>query len=304
MSSVKNIIVFGSTGQQGSAFIEGLSKYNTPSSIYNIFALSRNVTAGSSTRLSNLPGVKVIQVAKNYMDKPEQAFESTGLNVSDVHGVFNVQGYVSEAVELAQAKSIIDVSKKYGVKHFIQSSISFGGLEDTKAPGMEVKRQIEDYLIESGIGYTILRPTQFMDNLLPSSAFMFKISRTMLIRQTFYNNPSRKHQLISTRDIGHSGSESIHNPSKYLNRIIELAGDELTVQEIQDVYEKIMDKPIDLLAFWPLVSFVKWVSPLGPMSRFFDDHGFKVDIPKLREDLPEVEFEDLASFLKRYKASH
>ncbi|WWC91648.1 uncharacterized protein L201_006594 [Kwoniella dendrophila CBS 6074] len=301
--SVRNIVVFGATGQQGTAFIEALSARNTSISVqYPIYALSRNVNSSSSIRVSKLPGVKVIQVNKDYMDKPELALQATGLNVNEVYGVYSVQGYLSEKAELTQGKSIIDASKKWNVKHFIYSSISFGGLDDTGSAVMEVKRQVENHLISSGLGYTILRPTQFMDNLLPTSAFMFKISRTILLRHTFINHPDRKHQLISSRDIGKSGSQSIINPEKWLNQIIELAGDELTYREIEQIYKKVLNKEVEL-TYWPLASFVKFVSPLGPMARFFDDHGFKVNIPKLKEELPEVQYDDLRSFLTKFKAS-
>ncbi|WVW86099.1 hypothetical protein I302_108138 [Kwoniella bestiolae CBS 10118] len=296
---IKNVIVFGATGQQGTAFIEALSAHHDQ---YKIYALSRDPSTPSSIKLSALPGVEVVQVNKDYMDKPEMAFAATGLKEDEVYGVFNVQGYVSEKVELAQGKGIIVASKRWNVKHFIYSSISFGGLDDTNAAGMEVKRDIENYLISSGIAYTILRPTQFMDNLLPSSAFMFKISRTILLRQTFYNHPERKHQLISSRDIGKAGAEALSHPEKWLNVIIELAGDELTVQEIEDVYREVLGSEPSL-TFWGLAAFVRWVSPLGPMARFFDDHGFKVDIPQLKEDLPQVGLEDLRGYLQRYKAS-
>ncbi|KAK6909533.1 hypothetical protein I203_103553 [Kwoniella mangroviensis CBS 8507] len=297
--TVKNVVVFGATGQQGTAFIEALSSHNGQ---YKIYALSRNLSSSSSVKLSKLPGVEVVQVNKDYMDKPELAFTATGLKENEVYGVFNVQGYVSEKVELAQGKSIIVASKRWNVKHFIYSSVNFGGLDDTKAPGLEVKRDIEHYLISSGVPYTILRPTQFMDNLLPTSPFMFKISRTILLRQTFYNHPERKHQLISSRDIGRAGSEAIVNPDKWLNGIIELAGDELTVKEIEDVYTEVLGKAPEL-TYWPLAAFVKWVSPLGAMARFFDDHGCKVNIAQLKEDLPQVGFENLRSYLQRYKAS-
>ncbi|WWC71954.1 uncharacterized protein I206_105913 [Kwoniella pini CBS 10737] len=285
MSTIaQNIIVFGATGQQGASFIEALSTQNTLENVkYAIYALSRNPSSNQSTKLSNLPGVKVISVNKDYMNKPELAFEATGLKIDEIYGIFNVQGYVSDKVELAQGKAIIDASKKWNVKQFVYSSVSFGGLDDTKASGMEVKRDIENYLFESNLGYTILRPTQFMDNLLPNSAFI-------------------KHQLISIKDIGKTASQVIINSNKWLNKIIELAGDNLTIQEIENIYKEELNEPIEL-TYWPLATFVRWVSPLGPMAKFFDNYGFKVNINQLKKDLPEVEFEDFRTYLRRYKAS-
>ncbi|WWD19578.1 hypothetical protein CI109_104039 [Kwoniella shandongensis] len=302
MSDTKNIVVFGATGLQGTALINALTKYNTSTSTrFNVFAFSRSPSAPSSTRLASLPGVEVVEVAKDYMDDPTKAFEASGLAKGEVDGVFSVQGYVSEAAELKQGKTIIDVAKEWGVKHFIYSSVDLGDLDDTKVPVFEVKRQIENHLKSSGLDYTILRPAQFMDNLLPTSPFMFKISRTILLRHTFINHPERKHQLISSADIGKFAALAFSQPSEWRGKTVSLAGDQLTTDEIESVYKEVLGKEVEL-TYWPLARFVKIVSPLGPMARFFDDHGGKVDVQQIKNDLPEVE--DLRAFLQRYKASH
>lgn len=101
-AATKSIVVFGGTGQQGSAFIRGLGAYNASAPQYTIYLLSRDLTAGSTKRLESVPGVKVVQAAKNYMDEPGPAFEATGLKKGEVHGAFSVQGYISAEAQLHQ----------------------------------------------------------------------------------------------------------------------------------------------------------------------------------------------------------
>ncbi|TYJ58823.1 hypothetical protein B9479_000255 [Cryptococcus floricola] len=297
----KIIVVFGATGQQGSALINALAEYNTPTPQYTILALSRSPLAPSSVALGSLPGVKVVPVARNYMDEPDKMFLDNGLGKGGVWGVFSVQGYVSEDVEWKQAKAIADASKAIEVKHFVYTGVSFGSLIDDPPLIFAVKRKVEQYIESINLPHTFLRPAQFMDNLLPTSPFLFKVSRTILLRRTFYNHPERKHQMVSCRDIGQMGALAFANPHHYLGKAVDLAGDEFTMEELEKRYEGIMGAPIQL-TFGVLASFVRWmVAPLGSMANFFDDYGYTVNIPELRKDMPDLE--DLDAFLKRYKGA-
>ncbi|WVQ72643.1 hypothetical protein IAR50_002202 [Cryptococcus sp. DSM 104548] len=296
------IVVFGATGQQGSALIKALAEYNTPSPTYTILALSRSPLSPSSLALGGLPGVKVVPVSKNYMDEPDKVLLEIGLGKGGVWGVFNVQGYVSEEVEWKQAKAIADTAKAIEVKHFVYSGISFSTLDLDNLPvPFAIKRKVEQYIESIDLPHTFLRPTQFMDNLLPTSASLFKISRTILLRKTFYNHPERKHQMVSSRDIGQMGALAFANPHHYLGKAIDLAGDGFTMEELERRYEAVMGAPIQL-TYGALAGFVKWmVAPLGSMASFFDNRGFIVNIPELKKDMPDLE--NLEAFLKRSQGS-
>lgn len=97
----KNIVVFGGTGQQGSAFVRALGKLNIPTQ-FTIYLLSRRPDVGS---LADVPGVTVVPVAQNYMNEPELALKATKLETGEVYGVFFVNGYVHEKEEVAQGES-------------------------------------------------------------------------------------------------------------------------------------------------------------------------------------------------------
>ncbi|ODN77675.1 hypothetical protein L202_04825 [Cryptococcus amylolentus CBS 6039] len=238
---------------------------------------------------------------QNYMDEPDKVFLDNGLGKGGVWGVFSVQGYVSEDVEWKQAKAIADASKAIEVKHFVYSGVSFGTLVNDPPLAFAVKRKVEQYIESINLPHTFLRPTQFMDNLLPTSPFLFKVSRTILLRRTFYNHPERKHQMVSCRDIGQMGALAFANPHQSLGKAVDLAGDEFTMEELEKRYEGIMGAPIQL-TFGVLAGFVRWmVAPLGSMANFYDDYGYSINIPELRKDMPELE--DLDAFLKRYKGA-
>ncbi|KAL1412743.1 hypothetical protein Q8F55_000490 [Vanrija albida] len=297
-AATKNIVVFGGTGQQGSAFIRALGAYNATSPTYTIYALSRDVAAGSSRRLEAVPGVKVVPAAKNYMDEPGLAFAATGLARGEVHGAFSVQGYISDKQQLHQGVAIADAAKEYGVKHLVYASFDLPD-KPTGWAEAEAKRKIENHIKESGIGYTILGDTDFMDNWLPTNKYMFKFSRTMVLWHS-YSDPNHKHQMISTRDIGRAGAKAIHEPEKYLGKKLRLAGDERTTAEIEAIYQEVMGKPIDTTYSIVALLMKKTIPMLHQMAEYFDHNDHPIPLEETRAILPDVE--SLREFLERYKA--
>ncbi|GFZ48661.1 hypothetical protein JCM24511_06410 [Saitozyma sp. JCM 24511] len=314
-SKTKTLVVFGATGNVGSALINNLAhtyqalvKNNTATStVFSIVAFVRDPNAGSAKRLSALPGVRIVHV-QNYMDEPAKAFEAAGLGKGEVYGVFSNQGYVDPKVEEAQGKAIIDAAAALGCSHFVYNSVDMGR-SSPPGPAFTSKYNVEEHLksifssptnASTGFGWTIIRPSQFMDNLLPSSAFMFKLSRTMLLRRTFYTHPERKHQMVSTRDIGRVSARAFEKPEEFKSRTICLSGDEFTMPELEAIYKEEMGEPIKE-TFATLVSIVKLLVPfLRQMAEAQDQEGFSADIPLLRKEFPDLE--DLRAFLRRYRA--
>jgi uncharacterized protein YbjT (DUF2867 family) len=118
------------------------------------------------------------------------------------------------------------------------------GRSSPPGPAFTSKYNVEEHLksistTKSGFSWTIIRPSQFMDNLLPSSPFMFKLTRTMLLRRTFYTHPERKHQMVSTRDIGRVSAWAFEHPEEFRGRTICLSGDEFTMPELEAIYNEV-----------------------------------------------------------------
>lgn len=147
---------------------------------------------------------------------------------------------------LCIGKAIADASLALGVHHLVYSSTDFGGLDDTGVSAFEAKRAVETHIRQitsspSGtpMGWTFLRPVQFMENFVPTAPFLFKMSRTVVLRYTFYKNPERKHQLIAVRDIGRAAALAFVNGPGWLNGVVRLAGDGLTTKQIDQVFKEV-----------------------------------------------------------------
>jgi hypothetical protein len=84
-----------------------------------------------------------------------------------------------------------------------------------------------------------------MDNWLPDAPGTLKFGRTVLLKYGFRTHPERKHQLVSARDIGIAGATALNRSDVYANKEIPLAGDELTMDELEKVHQEVMGGPVE-----------------------------------------------------------
>jgi uncharacterized protein YbjT (DUF2867 family) len=73
----------------------------------------------------------------------------------------------AQALDYRANIELIDRAKANQVKHFVFISVLGVGRGYEDAPVFKAKREVEKYLISSGLNYTILRPSGFSNNLLP-----------------------------------------------------------------------------------------------------------------------------------------
>jgi uncharacterized protein YbjT (DUF2867 family) len=143
------ILVTGSTGNVGSQVVKQLSSLNG-----NIRAAVQ-----SKNRADEIKNTRAQLVEMNF-NRPEtirMAFEG-------VQKLFLLTPFVPNMVEIST--NLVDEAKKAKVKHIVKQS-AFGS--DIKKPGITMSRlhrQVEEIIESSGIDYTFLRPTSFMQNYL------------------------------------------------------------------------------------------------------------------------------------------
>jgi uncharacterized protein YbjT (DUF2867 family) len=92
----------------------------------------------------------------------------------------------------------------------------------------ESKWQIEEYVRASGLRATIVRPPAFMEILLEPH---FGLSYRALM---FFVRPDRAMQFIASDDIGRLVARVFADPHAHIGTTLELAGDELTGNELAD----------------------------------------------------------------------
>jgi len=146
------ILVTGGTGGVGSELLRLLSKAG----------IATRALARHPQRAQALPGITWIA---GDLSKPEtltSAFEGA-------RTLFLLTSYYEDMVELQH--NAISAARAAGVTYVVKIS-AFAASDHSRAPVGRWHYQVEKELQESGLGWTILRPHHFMQNLLAQAEYV------------------------------------------------------------------------------------------------------------------------------------
>ncbi|CEH13861.1 NMRA-LIKE FAMILY DOMAIN-CONTAINING PROTEIN 1 [Ceraceosorus bombacis] len=289
-AAAKRIVVFLSTGKQGTGVVKALSALNSASTdpTFKVLAVTRSASSSKAKAFAKLPGVEILESEYDAAKVFEKALKG-----GPVYGVFSVQqsfdnpnGGVKGETE--QGIQVADEAAKAGVQHLIYSSVDFGGLAKTDIPHFESKRLVEQHIEElqkarPNLKTTILRPTFFMDNISQNGGFLGKAVLTASI-----NTVKKPLQMIACSDIGFFAALAFQQPEKYAGKSLSLAGDELDMTQLRKQFAEVQEYQIPQtfsLIGWLLANGLK---ELKTMFAFFNNTGYSVNIAELRALHPNL----------------
>ncbi|XVV15667.1 NmrA/HSCARG family protein [Actinoplanes sp. CA-131856] len=221
------VLVAGATGQQGGAVTRALR------------AAGIAVRALVHDPAKKVAGAEV--VAGDLEDRDSLAAAAEG-----VTAVFSMQmppmrdGALDFDGELRQATNLIEAARGAGVPHFVHSSVS--GSRRLPAderwapmrPYYAAKAGIEDRVKEAGFPFwTLIRPGFFMENFLPSQAYLLPRGLEGGIVTTL--RPETRLSLVAVDDIGTTVAAAVTDPYTWNEVELELASDHLSLTEIAAV---------------------------------------------------------------------
>jgi uncharacterized protein YbjT (DUF2867 family) len=140
------ILVTGASGNASGAVLKELLKTNRP-----VKAMYRSPEDAAKA------SADVETVIADFADKP-----SLGRALESVDAVYLVCSPVRELVELES--NMVDACRAAGVRHVVLNSALGAGDYPKSFPSWHCR--VEDKLSASGLGYTIVRPNSFMQNIL------------------------------------------------------------------------------------------------------------------------------------------
>jgi uncharacterized protein YbjT (DUF2867 family) len=143
-----------------------------------------------------------------------------------------------ETVDLHGQIGLIDAAREAGVARFIYVSLTM----DANFPLRTAKRSVEQHLKQSGLTYTILRPSYFMEAWLsPLVGFDFPNAQA-----TIYGLGHNKLSWISLADVARFAGACLDHPAAR-NAIFELGGpDALSPLDVVGIFEEIGGRPFDI----------------------------------------------------------
>jgi uncharacterized protein YbjT (DUF2867 family) len=281
MNSDKTILVSGATGRQGGAVIHHLLKNN-----FKVKVLSRTPESISARKLVS-EGVTVVKGDMSDTTTLIKAMEGC-------YGVFSIQNYFEYGgeKEILFGKNMAEAAKKINLTHFVFGSIS-GVDTNTGIPHFETKYAIENYIHEIGINSTILRSVKFMENY-----YILQVFKGILGGKLFDAiKPEKSHQIIAVDDIGAYTADAFAKPEKYMNKVIEIAGDEMTNDQIAKTMSEVFGHPIKSKNLPMFAAKIFMDKEVYLMYKWFNKVGFNVNIESNKKNFPSVKLTTLKDWL-------
>ena len=269
----KTVLVLGATGKQGGSTARYLIERGWP-----VRAFVRDPDAPKARALAALGADLAVGDLEN-ADSVRRAMRG-------VYGVFSIQTPMSEhgvEGEERHGKTCADAAKEAGVQHYVHSSV--GGAEQPEGINWRLsKLAIEQRIVANELPFTFLRPSYFMENLNHDMSPLVLVDGELVFRRGL--GPDNTLQMISGPDIGYFAADAFGDPDNHLGAKVELAGDEVTGEELAAAFGKhtglparFEPVPLDQLReeglVWQATSY-SWLNSIG----------YHADIPALRAQFP------------------
>jgi uncharacterized protein YbjT (DUF2867 family) len=260
----KKILVTGATGQQGGAAVPGLLEHG-----HHVRIMTRNPEKMKSIRN---PNIAVVQ--GDFRNR-----ESLKKALSGVDGAFVMGTPYEEGpkAEVNQGKAIIDACVEEDIGHVVYSSVCCAD-KKTGIPHFDSKYEVEKHLKKTGIPYTILRPVWFMENFA-SPWYLPSIEKGILSTPL---HPRRQLQMVSVADIGKIVADAFTNPSRYLGKEFDIAGDEMNMERIVKEISNVLFRRIEYVHIPESRAEETLGEDWALMFKWFNDHGYDVDVEGTR----------------------
>ena len=225
--------------------------------------------------------------------------------IISAHGGGNAQ-----AIDYRANIDLIERAIAEGVEHFVYISV-LGvdrGYQDSTT--FKAKREVEKYLMKSGLNYTILRPSGFANNIVP-------LAERFRDTGVYFSIGDQKNRssIVSTDDLAKIAIASTEIEAAK-NQIFSVGGpDILKREDIPRIFARLFNRePITinppLQVFDGLRMGISLINPelnksLGTLRTLLAHEFFctKDEISRL-ESVFNMKMESLESFLRRYVGQH
>jgi uncharacterized protein YbjT (DUF2867 family) len=217
------IAVVGATGNTGRAVVKELRALG-----HNPVCIVRN-----ADKAREVLGADAKAAVAELADRP--ALEKA---LAGVESVFVVTGHNPGMVE--QQNNVLDAALKAGAKYLVRVS---GGaaiaFPDTPSVVGRGHLAIEERLKSSGIGWTILKPGLFMQNIFGQAAGIKNDGKLVGTAA-----PDQGLALTDVRDTGAVGARILVDPAPHAGKTYEFTGKLVTFPQVAEAFSQVLGKPV------------------------------------------------------------
>ena len=151
-----------------------------------------------------------------------------------------------QSVDLEGNRNLIESARDAGVGHFIFISL-LGADPNNPSPFVQAKARSESALRESGMEYTILAPTAYME-VWPAMVVGMPALQGRPV--TLVGEGRRRHSFVSNRDVAAFGVAAVDRPEAR-NQYLAIGGPEpLSWRDVVATYERVLGRsiPVEFVA--------------------------------------------------------
>jgi uncharacterized protein YbjT (DUF2867 family) len=266
-----HILVTGATGHQGGSVLRHLKARG-----HRLRALVRDKNKPAAKALQGL-GVEVFQGGFEDAKTIEDA-----ARLVDAAFLMSTPFEKGSDSERQQGIAAVNALRAADVPYIVYSSVA-SATQHTGIPHFDSKFAVENHLRTSGTPFAIVGPVAFMENVI--SPFSLPALRQGALG--FGMPPDKPVQMIALDDIGAFDTIVLENPAKFRGQRVEIASDELTGLRETEILSQQTGRAIQYRQI-PLDVIRQRSEDMARMSDWMSQHGYTVDIERLRRDYPTV----------------
>jgi uncharacterized protein YbjT (DUF2867 family) len=274
-------LVVGGTGFLGSRVCKELAAQGKP-----VAALVRSADDPAKVAPLREAGVQLVEGDLKDGASLERACQGMESIVSTASASISRQsGDDIETVDRDGQKRLVDAAKSAGVSRFVY--ISFSSNLTTEAPLTGIKREVERYIMDSGIGYTILRCAFLMEVMVhPIMGFDAANGKAVV-----YGTGETGLSLVSMDDVAKMVALCLDRADA-ANAVIEFGGPEAVTQhQIVAVFEEAAGRRFEVQHVPEEALVTQWQTTEDPLWR---------SLNALTVDYAHGDVIDMAATLKQY----
>ncbi|KRB32066.1 MULTISPECIES: NmrA/HSCARG family protein [unclassified Mesorhizobium] len=286
MTSKRNILVTGATGQQGGAVAHALLSRG-----HRVKALTRKPDSEAARQLAAAGA----DIAAGDLGDAASVVKAA----KDADTMFLMGNSYEAGLEEETRQGILaaDAAKAAGIGHLIYSSVADAD-KKTGIPHFESKYLVEQHVRQLGIPYTISAPVAFMENVVAP----WSIAALSQGSHAFAMPPKRVLQLVSLADIGAFVATLAERRESVFGKRFDFAGDELSGEEQARILSEAIGRPIRYQEI-PIAAARQQSEDAALMFEWFDRVGYDVDIAALQREFPEVRWHGFADWARAFNWS-
>ena len=285
-TAIEKVLVLNATGKAGGNVCRGLIE-----SGFDVYGTTRANKKSLADK-----GIKPVLCNYTVRSDLDKALQQTGAKK-----VFAMTDYFGAAKsnaeeEIRQGQNAINAAKAASVDHYVFMSVADAEFFNEHVKHLKAKPILEQYLHDSGIPYSILRPCAFFENFDdPSNWNPLKKGVVKFLTE-------QNCKYCATYDIGRAASICFKNPGDWLGNTLDVIGWQGNLSQVAEALSKVSGIPVKAKLVMPKILRSLFLKDLHHMFLYYEEEKGPLGTPEdFKKILPDaLSAEDWFRFHGRY----